>query len=106
LGLSYFFHRNVGIEGYGYTESTDHNWVDNVGGNLIDVFRFCKQDWRLTSLWRRAATRSVVPMVLGRGRRSRMRFARHVGVFVDGRYVWADKTKDYGLGRLGVKFGF
>jgi len=34
------------------------------------------------------------------------RFAPHVGVFVDGRYVFADKTKDFGLGRLGFRFGF
>jgi hypothetical protein len=34
------------------------------------------------------------------------RFARHVGLFLDARYVWADETKDYGLGRLGIKVGF
>ncbi|HEY0549492.1 MAG TPA: hypothetical protein VGF13_07800, partial [Verrucomicrobiae bacterium] len=39
LGLSYFFHRNIGVEGWAYSESTggDH-FVDNVGGDLIGRF--------------------------------------------------------------------
>ena len=106
-GLSYFFHRNLGVEAYTYTESTHHNWFDNVGGNLIARFPIMES--------------GVAPYVLGGGGRQfdplaqwywdagggiEWRFARSVGVFADARYVWADKTKDYGLGRLGLKFGF
>jgi hypothetical protein len=106
-GLSYFFHRNVGIEAYTYTESTHHNWFDNFGADLIARFPI--------------AETGLAPYVLGGGGRQldplyqwyldagggvEWRFSRNVGVFVDARYVWADKTKDYGLGRLGLKFGF
>src|SRR5688572_14222434 len=36
LGVSYFFHRYVGSEGYAYSESTGgRHFVDDIGGNLI-----------------------------------------------------------------------
>jgi outer membrane protein W len=34
------------------------------------------------------------------------RFTRNWGVFIDARYVFTDETKNYGLGRLGVRFSF
>ena len=106
-GLSYFFHRNVGVEGYGFTESTHNNFFDYVGGNLIARFPLFES--------------GAAPYVFGGGGRQldplyqwywdagaglEWRFVKSFGIFVDGRYVWADKTKDYGLGRLGLKFGF
>ena len=106
-GLSYFFHRNLGIEGYAYTESTHHHFFDNVGGDLIARFPILDS--------------GVAPYVFGGGGRQfdplyqwywdagggiEWRFVQSFGVFVDARYVWADETKDYGLGRIGLKFGF
>ncbi len=106
-GLTYFFHRNVGVEAYGFTESTHNNFFDYVGGNLIARFPLFES--------------GVAPYVLGGGGRQldplyqwywdagggiEWRFVKSFGVFVDARYVWADTTKDYGLGRLGLKFGF
>jgi hypothetical protein len=108
LGLSYFFHRNIGIEGWAYSESTGgRHFVDNVGGDLIGRFPIGHSGF--------------APYVLGGGGRQldpviqwtwdaggglEWRFTEHVGIFVDARFVWADDTKDYGLGRLGMKFGF
>jgi hypothetical protein len=106
-GMSYFFHRNVGIEGYAYSESTHHDVVDNVGGDLIARFPILNS--------------GVAPYIFGGGGRQfdpalqwtwdaggglEWRFLSHMGIFIDARYVWADNTKDYGLGRLGLKFGF
>ena len=108
LGLSYFFHRNIGVEGWAYSESTggDH-FVDNVGGDLIGRFPIGHSGF--------------APYVFGGGGRQldpviqwtwdaggglEWRFTDHVGIFMDARFVWADDTKDYGLGRLGIKFGF
>jgi hypothetical protein len=106
-GVSYFFHRNIGISGYAYSESTHNHFVDNVGGDLIGRFPI--------------GNSGVAPYIFGGGGRQfdpviqwtwdagggiEWRFAPHVGVFVDARYVWADDTKDYGLGRLGLRFGF
>jgi len=106
-GLAYYFHRYVGIEGYAYSESTSDHFVDHVGGDLIVRIPLGQS--------------GVAPYVLGGGGRQfdpviqwtldaggglQWRFLDHVSAFVDARYVWADKTKDYGLGRLGLKFGF
>lgn len=108
LGSSYFFHRYVGIEGYAYSESTggDH-FVDDIGGNLI--FRLPIGHSGVAPYAFGGGLRQLDPIIqwtLDAGGGVEWRFARHVGIFVDGRYVWADKTKDYGLGRLGLKFGF
>jgi len=106
-GIQYFFHRNIGIEAEAYTENTDHNFIDNVNGNLIGRFP--------------VGSSGVAPYILAGGGRQldplyqwcldaggglEWRFSPHVGIFVDGRYVWADKTKDYGLGRAGLRIGF
>jgi hypothetical protein len=108
LGLNYFFHRYVGIEGYAYSESTggDH-FVDDVGGNLI--VRLPIGESGVAPYAFGGGSRQLDPIIqwtLDAGGGIEWRFARHMGVFIDGRYVWADKTKDYGLGRLGLKFGF
>jgi hypothetical protein len=107
LGVGYFFHRYVGVEGYAYTESTSDHFVDHVGGNLIGRLPI--------------AETGLAPYVFGGGGRQfdrvtqwtwdaggglEWRFCPNAGVFADARYVWADKTKDYGMGRLGLRFGF
>ena len=107
VGVSYFFTRYVGLESYAYTESTGHNFVDNVAGNLIARLPLGHS--------------GVAPYAFGGGGRQfdpvtqwtwdagagiEWRFCAHVGIFADARFVWADKTEDYGLGRVGLKFGF
>ncbi len=107
-GISYFFHRYVGVEGYGFSESTGgRHWLDYLGANIIG--RFPIAETGLAPYIFAGAARQIDPIAqwgLNAGGGLEWRFARHVGVFVDGRYVWADKTKDYGIGRLGIKFGF
>jgi hypothetical protein len=105
--IAYFFHRNVGIEGYAYSEDTDDHFIDHVGGNLVVRFPLGESGVALYGLG--GGGRQFDPVIqwtLDAGGGVEWRFLPHVGVFVDARYVWADKTKDYGLGRLGVKFGF
>lgn len=108
MGIGYFFHRYVGIEGYAYSESTGgRHFVDDIGGNIIA--RLPIAETGLAPYIFAGGGRQLDPIIqwnLDAGGGLEWRFARHVGVFVDGRYVWADKTKDYGLGRLGVRFGF
>jgi hypothetical protein len=107
-GISYFFTRYLGIEAYAFSESTgDDHFVDFIGGNLI-------ARWPI-------ANSGVAPYVFGGGGRQidpeiqwywdagggiEWRFAEHFGIFVDARYVWAEYTDDFGLGRVGFKFGF
>lgn len=106
-GIQYFFHRNLGVDVEAYTENTDHNFIDYVNGNLIARFPLGKS--------------GVAPYILGGGGRQldpiyqwhwdagggiEWRFAPHIGIFVDARYVWPDETEDYGMGRGGLRFGF
>jgi hypothetical protein len=105
--ISYFFHRHVGIEGYAYTESTGDSFIDNVGGDLIVRFPLGGSGVALYGLGGGARQFDpVIQWTLDAGGGIEWRFLPHAGIFVDARYVWADKTKDYGLGRLGMKFGF
>jgi hypothetical protein len=106
-GISYFFHRNFGVEGYVYTESVHHYLVDNVGGDLIARLPLGESGVALYALG--GGGRQFDPIIqwtLDAGGGIEWRFMPNVGVFADARYVWADKTKDYGLGRIGLKFGF
>lgn len=106
-GVSYFFHRNIGVEGYAYSESTHNHFVDNVGGDLIA--RFPVGETGLAPYVFGGGGRQLDPIVQwtwDAGGGLEWRFAPHIGAFVDARYVWADKTKDYGMGRVGLKFGF
>jgi hypothetical protein len=107
IGMEYFFHRYIGIEAEAYTENTDHNFIDNVNGNLIG--RFPIGDSGVAPYIFGGGGRQLDPVyqwTLDAGAGLEWRFVSHVGVFLDGRYVWADKTKDYGLGRVGLRFGF
>jgi len=107
-GLSYFFCRYVGVEGYAYSESTGgRHFVDNVGGDLVG--RLPIGNSGVAPYIFAGGARQLDPLIqwtLDAGGGVEWRFAPHVGVFVDARYVWADETKDYGLGRLGLKVGF
>ncbi|MDB6022628.1 MAG: hypothetical protein JWQ04_2485 [Pedosphaera sp.] len=107
LGLNYFFIRYVGIGVEAYSEDTKHNFVDNVSGNLI---------LRLP-----IGQTGLAPYVFGGGGHQfdpvdanfgqagaglEFRFCRNFGIFVDGRWVWTDRDRDYGLGRAGVRLAF
>jgi hypothetical protein len=106
-GLNYFFSRNIGIGGEAYTENTHHNFIDNASGSLIARFPL--------------GTSGVAPYVFGGGGRQfdpiylwfahlgaglEYRFTPRVGAFLDARYVFTDETKNYGLGRAGVRLAF
>jgi len=107
LGASYFLTRQLGLGAEAYTESTSHNFVDNLLGSVI--FR-----------WPVADT-CVAPYVYGGGGYQfdplgqwtghvgggvEFRFAPNWGLFTDLRYVIADRSKNYGLGRFGVRYSY
>jgi hypothetical protein len=107
IDVQYFFHRYLGVQVDGYTESTHHNWVDNIDADLVARFPLANSGVALYAMG--GGGRQLDPVyqwTLNAGGGVEWRFTRNVGVFVDARYVWADETKDYGLGRLGLRFGF
>ena len=108
LGLSFFPHRCFGFQGEAYSDSSrGEHYVDAIGGHFVG---------RLP-----VGDGGVAPYILGgigrqfdpgiqwtwdAGVGVEWRFLRHLGVFTDARFVWADKSREYGLARLGFKFGF
>ena len=106
-GFNYFFTRYVGLGGDAYSENTTGGFIDNASGNLI---------LRLP-----IGETGLAPYIFGGGgyhfeeiKQSfgqaggglEFRFTQHVGLFVDARYVLADQTENYGLGRAGLRFSF
>jgi len=107
LGGNYFFTRHVGLGADGYTENTQHSFVDNGSGNLIIRFPI--------------DTLHLAPYVYGGGGRQfdpselwfaqlggglEVRFTPNLGLFADARYVFTDETKNFGVGRLGLRCSF
>ena len=107
-GIGYYFHRYIGIEGYAYSESTGgRHFVDNVGGDLVGRFPIGHSG--VAPYIFGGAGRQFDPVIQwtwDAGAGIQWRFINHAALFVDARFVWADDTKDYGLGRSGIKFGF
>jgi Outer membrane protein beta-barrel domain len=106
-GVSYFITRNFGIGGDAYSENTTGAFIDSASGNLILRFPLGQSGFApyvygggghqfdLAKVWF---------LQLGGG--MEFRFTPNVGLFVDARWVIPDKTKYYGVGRLGMRFGF
>jgi hypothetical protein len=106
-GLSYFICRYVGVEGYAYSESTADAFIDHAGADL--VARLPIGNSGVAPYIFGGAGRQFDPAVqwtYDAGAGVEWRFAPHVGVFVDGRFVWCEETRDYGMGRLGLRVGF
>jgi hypothetical protein len=107
LGLNYFFIRYIGIGGDAYTEDTRHNFVDNASGNLIA--RLPLGNSGLAPYIYGGAGHKFDPINLSfaqAGGGIEFRFTHNVGLFVDARYVFADKIQNYGVGRTGVRISF
>jgi hypothetical protein len=106
-GANYFFTRYIGVGGDFYTENTTHIFVDSASGNLIG--RLPIGDTGIAPYIFGGAGHEFyqVEQTFGQaGAGVEFRFAEHIGFFVDARYVFADKTDNYGVGRAGLRFSF
>jgi hypothetical protein len=106
-GVSYFFTRHIGVEGFGFTESTSDHLVDQLNGDLIVRLPLGPTGLAIYGLGgggRQFDPETQWTLDLGGG--VEWRFTDRLGVFADARYVWADETRDYGLGRVGLRIGF
>jgi hypothetical protein len=107
VGLNYFLTREIGL-------GADINMSDN-RGNLVDIVQ-ASLIGRLPS-----ETTGLAPYIFGGGGRGTDRvweWTAHAGlglefrmnpltgIFVDGRYIWADKTHDALLLRSGLRLVF
>ncbi|HSY75139.1 MAG TPA: hypothetical protein VK810_06695 [Dongiaceae bacterium] len=107
LGVNYFFTRCIGIGGDAFTENTAHDFVDSASGNLIvrvpiadtgiAPYAFAGGGYQFDEVSQRFAQG---------GAGIEFRLCRHMGFFVDARYVFAGRTDDYGVGRAGLRMSF
>ena len=107
LGVNYFFTRNIGFGADAYTEDTRHNFVDNASGNFI--YRFPFDSVHLAPYVYGGGGHQFDPFdqwFAQAGAGLEVRFTPHLGVFTDGRYVFTDGTKNFGLARFGVRVSF
>ncbi len=106
-GINYFFTRYLGIGADAYSENTTGVFIDSASANLIlrlplgqsgfapYVFGGGGHQFDLGKVWFAQ---------IGTG--MEYRFTRHVGAFLDARWVLPNETKYYGVARLGVRFAF
>ncbi len=106
-GMNYFLTRNFGFGAEAYSQNIGHSFIDNASASLIGRFPL--------------GLSGFAPYVYGGGGYQfdpnelwfahvgagiEYRFTRNIGAFVDARYVLTDGTRNYGLGRAGVRFAF
>ena len=106
-GIQYFPHRMIGLEGEAYSENAGHHFIDNASVNLL--LRLPIADSGVAPYLIGGAGRQFDPLyqwTFGMGGGLEFRFSPHVGLFLDGRYIVADETDEYGLGRAGLRVGF
>jgi hypothetical protein len=106
-GLDYFFLRYVGVEVEGYSESTHHTFVNDYGANL--VLRYPIGDSGFAPYVFGGGGHQNEPVNSGYGDAGgglEYRFTNFIGVFADARWVLTERSGNYGMGRVGVRFAF
>jgi hypothetical protein len=106
-GGSFFFVRNLGIEGEVYTQNTDGHFIDETSGNLVLRAPIGESGLAPYIFGGGGHLFDPVSTTLGQGGAGlEMRFCPYVGVFVDGRWVFTDRIGNYGMGRAGLRVAF
>jgi hypothetical protein len=106
-GVNYFFTRYFGLGIDGFSENTRGTFIDTASANLI--FRIPIGQTPLAPYVFAGGGHNFdnVRTSFGQaGAGLECRFTRHLGVFVDGRAIVPDRTKYYGVARLGMRVAF
>jgi hypothetical protein len=106
-GVNFFLTKCLGIGGDFGSTTFKHSFVNTTTGNLI--FRFPIGDTGLAPYIFGGAGyqfQGIDQIIGGGGLGLEFRLAPHFGIFVDGRYLAAVKTEDFGEGRAGVRLSF
>ena len=107
VGANYFFTREIGIGGDINIPDDGGNFINNVNGSLIARFPIVNSG--LAPYLFGGGGRQTEPVWQWTGHAGvgvEYRFNPVTGIFVDGRYVWVDKTPDELLLRAGLRFVF
>ena len=107
LGLNYFPTRHIGFGAEAYTENTSHSFVDGTSASLIGRLPLGRSGFAPYAFGGGGYQFDPGQLWFGHaGAGLEYRFTRRLGAFIDARYVLTDGTKNYGLGRLGLRIGF
>lgn len=109
IGVNYFFNRyfGVGLDAYGWE---GNGLMGAATGNLL--LRYPIEQWHLAPYLIGGIGASYEEeiseeqLIGNAGVGVEYRLNRHWGVFTDGRYVLTDKTNDYAVARVGVRYAF
>jgi hypothetical protein len=106
-GLNYFFTRFIGIGADACAISFHHSFVDMTTGNLILRFPFPGTGLAPYIFGGAGYQFQGIDQVVGGGGVGlEVRVVPHLSFFVDGRYLAAARTEDFGMGRAGVRLTF
>ena len=107
VGANYFITRYIGIGADVYTENFHRNFVDSAEANLILRLPLGQSGFAPYAFGGFGRQIDLSEVWFGQfGAGLEYRFTPHIGVFLDARCVVADRTPDYGVARLGVRFAF
>ena len=106
-GVNCFFSRYVGVGVDGYSENTTGAFIDSTSGNLILRLPLGQSGFAPYAFGGGGHQFDLARASFGQvGAGMEYRFTPNVGAFLDARWVVPDKTKNYGVGRLGLRFAF
>jgi hypothetical protein len=106
-GGTLFFCRYVGIGGEAYSANTTGSFVDSTSGSIF--LRYPIEKAHLSPYIFGGGGYDFEGIKQGFGQAGvglEIRIIRYVGVFADARYVFASESKDYGVGRAGIRVTF
>jgi hypothetical protein len=107
VGANYFFTRYLGVGGDVYSESTRGDFIGSAEGNLIARLPIDAINLAPYVFGGAGHQFEQVQQTFGQaGLGVEWRVAPHIGFFVDARYVYADKTENYGVARGGMRLSF
>jgi len=107
-GVNYFFTRYLGIGGDALSEDVRHGkFIDTASGNLVARLPLGSTGLAPYVFTGAGHQFDLVQQTFGQaGAGMELRLARHVGLFVDARAVFPDKTKNYGEAQAGLRISF
>jgi len=106
-GANFFPIRYFGFGGEVFSESIHHSFINSVAGDLIGRLPIAHTG--LAPYGFMGGGREFEPLLQWEGHLGaglEFRFCPHFSVFVDGRYVFAETSQNYGLGRAGLRLSF
>lgn len=106
-GANYFFTRYFGVGGDAYSENTAYHFIDSASGYLSARLPLGESGVAPYVFGGGGHQFDEVAQTLGlAGAGIEFRFARHAGFFIDARYIFAERTDNYAVGRAGLRINF